>query len=293
MSCTLQCFLCEQECWSEPQQEWHLRVQHGVKNKALACPVCGYQLFTAAECRAHVRKHPSTLLCPSCPLKFAAQHQLVAHAKEHLAKIRPHLCLICGARFACGSTLLLHSWRHASQRCSQDGCEYLAEDESWMMLHLQRQHDLSTSEVREILVARDSSDRKMDLLLERYLQIRAQDASVCPPASKECEKLGNKDVPPSRDPDSQLPLCLMTGITHKEQANGDEDFNTAQDVVGSLVEAVASVAEDEGKKPKNKEDALQKVIEKGPSLHRCGLCNMYLSSMEELTAHKDGHSQVY
>lgn len=162
-----------------------------------------------------------------------------------------------------------------------------------MMLHLQRQHDLSTSEVREILVARDSSDRKMDLLLERYLQIRAQDASVCPPASKECEKLGNKDVPPSRDPDSQLPLCLMTGITHKEQANGDEDFNTAQDVVGSLVEAVASVAEDEGKKPKNKEDALQKVIEKGPSLHRCGLCNMYLSSMEELTAHKDGHSQVY
>ncbi|XP_047500754.1 uncharacterized protein LOC125046827 isoform X2 [Penaeus chinensis] len=288
-----QCFLCEQECWSETQQEWHLRVQHGVKNKALACPVCGYQLFTASECRAHVRKHPSTLLCPSCPLKFAAQHQLVAHAKEHLAKIRPHLCLICGARFTSGSTLQLHSWRHALQRCSQDGCEYLAEDESWLMLHLQRQHDLSTSEVREILVARDSSDRKMDLLLERYLQMRAQNASVCSPASKECEKLVNKDVPPSRDPDSQLPLCLMTGFTYKEHTiNCDKDFNAAQDVVGSLVEAVASVAEDEGKKTKNKEDALQKVIEKGPSLHRCGLCNMYLSSVEELTAHKEGHSQV-
>ncbi|XP_069975417.1 LOW QUALITY PROTEIN: zinc finger protein 91, partial [Penaeus vannamei] len=290
------CFLCEQECWSETQQEWHLRVQHGVKNKTLACPVCGYQLSTAAECRAHVRASILlTLLCPSCPLRFAAQHQLVTHVKETLGpKIRPHLCLICGARFTCGSTLQLHSWRHALQRCSQDGCEYLAEDESWLMLHLQRQHDLSTSDVREILVTRDSSDRKMDLLLERYLQFKDQNASVCPTSPEECERLLNKDVSLNRDRNSQLPLCLMTGITHKEHrlTNCDKDFNTAQDVVGSLVEAVASVAEDEGKKPKNKEDALQKVIEKGPSLHRCGLCNMYLSSAEELTAHKDGHSQV-
>ncbi|KAG7171759.1 Gastrula zinc finger protein xFG20-1-like [Homarus americanus] len=292
------CFLCKHECWSESQQEWHLRVHHGIKNKAVACSVCGTQLSTSAECKAHVRKHLATLACPSCSRKFSAQHQLVAHAKQHLEQLRPHSCLMCGARFTHCGVLQVHSWRHRPQKCPQEECEHIAEDESWLVVHLQNQHKLTGKQIHSIISPRDASDRRMDILLDKYSSLcenplallnsykvddylTLENLSFSPNAVSGVQPRRNKNV-----------VDLESSSVRQSEATDSEDCNIFKNVVNCLVEAVAGVEEEEKKAVRREEEVLQKVMEEGPTLYRCGLCNIYLPSAEELATHKAGHNQA-
>ncbi|XP_071512896.1 uncharacterized protein [Panulirus ornatus] len=292
------CFLCKQECWSESQQEWHLRVHHGIKNKAAACPVCGVQLSTPAECKAHVRKHPATLVCPSCSLKFSAQHQLVTHVKEHLEQLQPHICVVCGSRFTSPGTLQVHSWRHRSQKCPQDGCEHVVEDESWLVIHLQQEHMMNGRQILNVISVRNASDHKVDILLSKYSSLFENPSSSLSSYNlEEYLNLENIDLPATRDSHEQLgnstteeKSSSCSGRNSKSTA--DEDCNIFTNVVNNLMEAVVGAEEEEMKGIRREEEILQKVTEEGPALHRCGLCNIYLPSVEELATHKAGHNQA-
>nr|XP_053636565.1 uncharacterized protein LOC128691710 [Cherax quadricarinatus]XP_053636566.1 uncharacterized protein LOC128691710 [Cherax quadricarinatus] len=291
------CFLCKHECWSENQQDWHLRVHHGIKNKAVACFVCGARLSTPAERKAHVRKHPATLACPSCSLKFSAQHQLAAHAKQHLEKLQPHGCLICGARFTQQGVLQVHLWRHRPQKCPQEECEHVAEDESWLVIHLQNEHALTSRQIHCIITDRNASDHKMDLLLGKYSSL--QDNTLASHSSHSLQEylsFDNMWLSSVGGSSSQLNHAksekLKSCSDKNSQDTADQDLNILKNVVNCLVEAVANVEEEEKKGTRREEDLLYKVTEEGPTLHRCGLCNIYLPSAEELALHKAGHDQA-
>nr|XP_045596088.1 uncharacterized protein LOC123756796 [Procambarus clarkii]XP_045596089.1 uncharacterized protein LOC123756796 [Procambarus clarkii]XP_045596091.1 uncharacterized protein LOC123756796 [Procambarus clarkii] len=291
------CFLCKHECWSESQQDWHLRVHHGIKNKAVACFVCGAQLSTPTERKAHVRKHLATLTCPSCSLKFSAQHQLVAHVKQHLEKLRPHCCLLCGARFSHAGTLQVHSWRHRPQKCTEEGCRHVTEDESWLVVHLQNQHTLTGRQIQSIIAVRNASDHNMDLLLGKYSSLyEIPSTGLSSYNSEKCFTSDDLKSSSTGGSAGQLKHAESERLTscsdQQSQAAVDEDCNIFKDVVNCLVETVAIVEEEQKKGLRREEEILQKVTEEGPTMHRCGLCNIYLPSAEELAAHKSGHNQA-
>ncbi|XP_064083131.1 uncharacterized protein LOC135199160 [Macrobrachium nipponense] len=63
-------------------------------------------------------------------------------------------------------------------------------------------------------------------------------------------------------------------------------------MLGDMVEAVVVIEEEEKKNVKRKEEVLRKVFDGGTSSYRCGLCNTYHSTAEELAVHKAEHNQV-
>lgn len=93
--------------------------------------------------------------------------------------------------------------------------------------------------------------------------------------------------------ENELNLC-------PSKSNDDNNKDVYESIVQNLVEAVVTVEkeEEEGKHEKmergitNEVQLLQKALEQQPGPYRCGLCNVYLPSPQELATHKAGHNQV-
>ncbi|KAK7079655.1 hypothetical protein SK128_022743 [Halocaridina rubra] len=286
------CFLCEQDCWNRVQEDWHLRIQHGIKNKALVCLVCGTQFSTSAECRAHVRKHPSNLTCPSCPRKFTARHLLVQHVKGHLLDIQPYKCRYCNIHFTSAEVLKIHTWRHKEQVCSEDSCCYTAEDESWLIHHLQEHHKFTPQTVRSLIAQRNSDDYRMDVLLLRHSEIQKKKL-----ASVSCHE---EELEDKADTASKIPtagdesLSLTENVNRKvgSEISHEKEEDIIENVVKEIMQTVACVEEDEKKSVKREGEILQKVIDGRTPQYRCGLCNTYHASQEDLAIHKAEHNKV-
>ncbi|XP_068251043.1 zinc finger protein 729-like [Palaemon carinicauda] len=291
------CFLCKQDCWSASQQDWHLRIQHGIRNKALACLVCGTQFATITEHRAHVRKHPANLTCPSCPKKFASQHQLTAHVKQHLEELQPHGCEQCGIRFSHPKILEMHGWRHRSQDCPEESCGHVAEDESWLLHHLQDHHKQSSQSANSLTSSRNADEYRMDILLVKYFQIKKSRLDV-PPSDSLSKKIrqskGCNVILPSpfvldAKESDEMATSLMKDSTDFTREGLEE---VSSQMLSDMVGAVVAIEEEEKKNVKRKEETLRKVFDGGTSSFRCGLCNTYHSTSEELAVHKAEHNQV-
>ncbi|XP_050697490.1 uncharacterized protein LOC126985939 isoform X2 [Eriocheir sinensis] len=280
-----QCAVCLEECLGEGQLAWHLRHQHGIRAAAAACMVCGVQLATPAECRAHMRKHPATRPCPACTQRFPSPQQVAMHLQQHhLPALLPHACPLCAARFSSPAALQAHGWRHSPQACPHSGCRHQAQDESWLLVHLQRHHQQHQHHHRQhhhhqqqhlhsLTAQRDASDRLLDHLLSCY-------AHPGP---------GTPQAPALPPPEGQGKTEQQPGVSA-----GPRERQQEEEVVGvvqALVEAVARV-EEEGERghPQHLVPLARGGV--SPAMHRCGLCNIYLPSAAALATHKACHSQV-
>ncbi|CAL4121213.1 unnamed protein product [Meganyctiphanes norvegica] len=331
------CFLCSMECWSLAQLECHLRIHHGVRNATLTCHVCGTQLASVTECRAHTRKHDFSLSCPLCPEKFCAQHQLFAHVRDfHLPIVRPHLCIVCGKRFKHSSTLKLHRWRHSMQVCPQENCTYKVVDESWLVEHLQRHHKLLSQIVSDTVDRNDKADKQADQLYTNYQHFRPEKEELSKHMevyikdldhtvgdqlfqNKESNNILTKNYKERHEEFFQKDNLTINSFLNDESVNylgfKNESIQLAPtyidpEVNNTVVSLVESIVRFEEKSNKNnqtnslqrekdrrklentEEELIDKILCEESNVYRCGLCNIYLESAEELEKHKMTHEQV-
>lgn len=173
----------------------------------------------------------------------------------------------------------------------------MAEDESWLVVHLQQEHMMTSRQILNVTAVRNASDHKVDVLLDKYSSLFENPSSLSSYNLEEYLNLENIDFPSTRDSHEQLDNSktnekLSSYSDSNCRSTADQDCNIFMNVVSNLVEAVVGAEEEETKGIKREEETLQKVTEEGPALHRCGLCNIYLPSAEELATHKAGHNQV-
>lgn len=229
-----------------------------------------------------MRKHPAILPCPACTQKFSSQQQVSLHLQQHhLPHLLPNICLLCAKRFSHPAALQTHMWRHSTQPCPQPGCQHQAEDESWILVHLQNHHNHSNCDHHHynnqnhdhsLTLQRDTDDQLLDHLLSCYFSPNIPEASAL-------------DSPEGLRIETQQP-----GVPPRPP-KGKQDEEEVAGVVQGLIEAVVKVErEGEMGHPQHLVSLAKKGA--GLALHRCGLCNAYLPSVSALTSHKAHHTQV-
>ena len=191
----------------------------------------------------------------------------------------------------------MHSWRHSDQNCLEESCEYVAEDETWLLYHLQERHKYSQQSAHSVTAGRNADEYRLDILLRKYSQVQEQKvdpffSSSSLVKSEKVKKSSSEKMSLSqKNVKEKMSLSLVTDATSiscKEETPGEVSLS----VFGDIIDAVVSVEEEDKKNVKRKEEILRKVFDGGTSSHRCGLCNTYHLSAEELAMHRAEHSQV-
>ncbi|XP_076062024.1 uncharacterized protein LOC143037529 isoform X2 [Oratosquilla oratoria] len=271
------CFHCGKELLSEKMLHHHLHTEHNVRCPLLACQVCGLELSTRLELKAHFRKHPEIHACSSCYKKFASRILLNQHIREHLSKLKPFMCFLCGATFKNKIALEVHQHRHKPQMCSEEGCCESFEDESFLILHLENEHHLSSKQMKHINEGKENTENQFDSLLTLYNKFNTQriESILCSQNRKymdllnyECSDWSNKYGKPD---DSDLVV---------------NDVRSVLDDIVSTVEALCK-----GKKG-GVEESLEEALRGPQVLYRCGICNIYCASEEDLVNHKSTHDKT-
>ena len=149
------CTVCGQQFGLEERLKIHFKSVHeGIK---YYCDQCDYQSKTKQGMKVHSKyKHSlgAKFVCSFCELEFSERIQLDAHREEAHSnlmdpkKIKPrkkkdHICKICGEKFNCKQSKLVHKWKvhdGIRQKCEYDNCDYRTYQKTVLNDHINTIH---------------------------------------------------------------------------------------------------------------------------------------------------------
>lgn len=272
---------------------YHLNLHHGIKRAELACNICGVELSAKCEVKAHQRKHELSYSCYSCSQKFGAKHLLLLHTQDHIAKLKPYACCLCGKRFKHAKAYFLHEWRHSKQSCPESNCDKYFDDESYLLFHLQEKHKMNDQKLKELVNSKDELDRTIDFLLCLVLKdniVKLIDLETCNEESYSTFSF-IFDTEESDFHKRENWDCLKRKFYNKGDLNYDKICELKKQLEAIILDF--NIKEEKSIFESEKElIELENLLYNKQSKYMCGLCNMSFSSFASYQNHASTHKKV-
>ncbi|XP_043202240.1 zinc finger protein 771-like isoform X1 [Amphibalanus amphitrite] len=106
-----QCVFCAERCATTKELSRHMNEAHA--DQLMPCGHCDKRFATKAGLKQHVKQHEERRhVCPLCPRRFVALHDLQLHSIYKHSDERPFSCDVCRRTFKTLCILRRHKLRH-------------------------------------------------------------------------------------------------------------------------------------------------------------------------------------